>query len=243
MNLTLIEIIDPIGKYLGEWSESVSIGGILFKLALSIIMGAVIGMERSNKRHAAGLRTFILVSLFSTVAMMIDQYLSSIGFSFYLVSAASLIGIAIISTNTTLYTSRSQIRGLTTSVGLWGCGIIGVTIGAGFYTVTLVGFTGLLLSLSIFPQFETYLKNRSNHFEIHLELKNASYLKDFVTTIRKLGLRVDDIESNPAYINSGLSCYSVSISITSEELKKYKTHSEIIEAMGTLEYVYYVEEM
>ena len=238
-----LEITDPIGKLLGDWSETITIGSILFKLAISIIMGAIVGMERSNKRHAAGLRTFILVSMFSTTAMMIDQFLASTGFSFYLVSAATMIGIAIISTNTTLYTSRSQIKGLTTSVGLWGCSVIGLAIGAGYYTVTLIGFVALLFSLSLFPQFEIYLKNRSNHFEIHLELKNASYLKEFVTTIRKLGLRIDDIESNPAYINSGLSCYSVSISIISKELKKYKTHSEIIEAMGTLEYVYYVEEM
>ena len=240
-NLFLIN--DPIGNLLGEWSQTITIGSILFKLLISIIMGAIVGMERSNKRHAAGLRTFILVCMFSTTAMMVDQFLTTVGFNYYLVSAASVIGLAIISTNTTLYTSRSQIKGLTTSVGLWGCSVIGLAIGAGYYTVTLVGFVALLLSLSLFPQFEIYLKNRSNHFEIHLELKNASYLKEFVTTIRKLGLRIDDIESNPAYINSGLSCYSVSISIISKELKKYKTHSEIIEAMSTLEYVYYIEEM
>ena len=68
-------------------------------------------------------------------------------------------------------------------------------------------------------------------------------MKDFVTTIRELGIRVDDIESNPAYINSGLSVYTVSVSIISDELKKYKTHHEIIEALKSLEYVYHIEEM
>ena len=86
-------------------------------------------------------------------------------------------------------------------------------------------------------------KNRSNHFEIHLELKSSSHLQDFVTTIRKLGVIIDDIELNPAYVNSGLSVYSVAVSITSGELKKYKTHEEIIEALGSLDYVYHIEEM
>ena len=54
---------------------------------------------------------------------------------------------------------------------------------------------------------------------------------------------IDDIESNPAYINSGLSVYTIAISISSAELKKYKTHSEIIEALKTLSYVYHIEEM
>jgi putative Mg2+ transporter-C (MgtC) family protein len=51
------------------------------------------------------------------------------------------------------------------------------------------------------------------------------------------------VESNPAYIGSGLSVYTVSISIVSPELKKYKTHHEIVEALSTLDYVYYIEEM
>ena len=88
-----------------------------------------------------------------------------------------------------------------------------------------------------------YLKNHSNHFEIHLELKNSLNLQNFVTTIRKLGLIIDSIEMNPAYTNSGLSVYSIAISITSAELKKYKTHNEIIEALGTLDYVYHIEEI
>ena len=93
------------------------------------------------------------------------------------------------------------------------------------------------------PSLEVYLKNRSNHFEIHLELTNSHFLQNFVTTIRKLGLKIDAIEMNPAYANSGLSVYSVAITINSDELKKYKTHSEIIDALKTLEYIYHVEEI
>lgn len=237
-------MIDPIAKLLGEWSQTISIGSIFLRIALAVILSSVIGWERSNKRHAAGLRTFILLTLASAVAMMIDQFLTDLtGASMYIIAASTIVASAIISGNTTLYTSRNQIKGLTTSVGLWGCGILGLTIGIGFYTVAIIFFFALEFSLAVFPKLEIYLKNRSNHFEIHLELKNASFLKDFVTTIRELGLKIDDIESNPAYVNSGLSVYSISISISSSELKKYKTHSEIIEALKTLEYVYYIEEM
>ena len=175
--------------------------------------------------------------------MLLDIYLSGLGNDFYIISAATVIAAAIISVNSMLFSSRNQIKGLTTSMGLWATGIIGLTAGAGLYTVTLVSFAALLCCLSLFPVFEVYLKNRSNHFEVHLELINSSYLQDFVTTIRRLGLFIDDIESNPAYINSGLSVYSIAISIDSVELKKYKTHKEIIEALKTLEYIYHIEEM
>ena len=78
---------------------------------------------------------------------------------------------------------------------------------------------------------------------MHLEPTNRSNLQEFVTTIRRLGIRIDDIESNPAYLNSGLSVYSVSLTILSKELKKYKRHDEIIQAMRSLDYVYHIEEM
>ncbi len=239
-----MNIMDPIARLMGEWSSQINIYSILLRIGLSVLLSAIIGCERSSKRHAAGLRTFILVSLASTVAMLLDIFLCDLGGTgIYIISAATVIGIAIITVNSILFSSRNQIKGLTTSVGLWACGILGLSVGAGFYTVTLVSFIALIFGLALFPQFEIYLKNRSNHFEVHLELKDISYLKDFVTTIRELGLSIDDIEANPAYLHSGLSVYSISISISSAELKKYKTHSEIIEALRSLDYIYHIEEM
>ena len=238
------EIYDPIAKLLGEWSVHVNWGTILLRIFLSVLLGAIVGCERSSKRHSAGLRTFILVSFGATVAMMLELYLNAIlGGAMLILSAGTVIAVAIISQNSVLFSSRNQIKGLTTSVALWVCGIIGLTAGAGFYTVTLIAFAALMASLSLFPAFERYLKDRSNHFEVHLELTSSSYLRDFMTTIRELGLRIDDIEVNPAYVNSGLSVYSVSISIDSAELKKYKTHKQIIEALSTLDYVHHIEEM
>lgn len=235
---------DPIVNLLGEWSAGINTGSILLRLFISVTFAAIIGCERATKRHAAGLRTFMLVSMASTMASIIDVYLiEGWGVSMALISAATVIGAAIISSNSILFSSKNQIKGLTTSVGLWTCAVLGLALGAGYYTASLIGFLTLLCCLSLFPTFETYLKNRSNHFEVHLELTNKNNLQDFVTTLRKLGLRIDDIELNPAYINSGLSVYSVSMTINSPELKKYKTHSEIIEALGTLDYVYYIEEM
>lgn len=236
----MINVVDPIAMFLGEWSADINVYSILLRIFVSIFFGAIIGCERSSKRHAAGLRTFILVSLASTVAIMLDI---CIGSNVCILTAASIIGIATISVNSILYSSRNQIKGLTTAVGLWASGLIGAAVGAGYYTITLVTFAAFLCSLSVFPKFEMYLKNRSNHFEVHIEMKNPSYLKDFVTVIRKLGLTIDDIEANPAYANSGLSVYSISISIRSQELKHYKTHSEIIEALASLDYIYHIEEI
>lgn len=236
--------VDPIAKALGPWAYELTLGSIILRVLLSAVLSTVIGCERATKRHAAGVRTFVVVSLASTVAMVTDCCLTMLTPNhIYVLSAASIIAVATVSVNSVLYTSRNQIKGLTTSAALWACGIIGLTAGAGLFTLTIVSFALLLISLSWMPAFEIDLKNRSNYFEVHLELKSSQYLQEFITTIRRLGLSIDDIELNPAYASSGLSVYSISLSIHSAELKQYKTHEEVIEALSSLEYVYHIEEM
>ncbi len=237
-------MIDPTAKLLGMWSQGLNGSSIVFRIGLSFFLAAIIGCERSSKRHSAGMRTFISVCLATTVSMLLDIYLTSCyERGYFILSGATIIGVAVVSVRCILFSSRNQMKGLTTAAGLWTGGIIGLTAGAGFYTVTVIAFAALMICLSWFPKAEKYLKNRSNHFEIHLELKDSNYLQNFVTTIRRLGLKIDDIEKNPAYAHSGLSVYSIAISISSQELKKYKTHAQIIEALRSLDYIYHVEEM
>ena len=232
---------DPIAQLLGPWAAEPGPWCAVFRVALAVLLAAVIGWERSSKRHSAGLRTFMLISLAGCAAALLDQ--SLLGANMPLLSAAAIIGMAILSCNSILFSSKNQIKGLTTSAALWACGLIGVALGSGAYVLALAAFAALLLTVSWFPRLEKYLKDRSNHFEVHLELTAKDTLQDFVSTIRALGIRIDDIEANPAYLNSGLSVYTVAITISSQELKKYKTHKEIIEALRCLDYIYYIGEL
>lgn len=242
--LMSLQMSDPIAQHLGSWSQEINVLSICLRIALAVFLTSVIGCERSSKRHSAGLGTFVLISFSSTICMILDIYLMQTqAISIPILSAATMISAASISGKSILFSSRGQIKGLTTSAALWSCAALGFTIGAGLYTVTLIVFAFLLCILSAFPTIEVYLKNRSNHFEIHLELKNIEYLRDFVTVSRRLGLRIDDIESNPAYVGSGLSVYTITVTICSSELKKYKTHHEIIEALKSLDYIYHLEEL
>lgn len=217
---------------------------VVIKLLLAIVVSAIIGCERASKRHSAGLRTFVVVTLGCTIVMMLETYLKlESGESLFILSAAAIVAVASISVNTVLYSSKGQIKGLTTAASLWVCGIIGLVIGAGQYLTAVMSFIALYITISFMPVMEQYLKNHSNHFEIMLELKSSSYLQDFVTTARELGITIDEIELNPAYVNSGLSVYSIAVSINSAELKKYKTHKEIIEALASIDYIHHIEEM
>ena len=206
--------IDPLAKLMGEWSWNITVYSILLRVIVPFIFAFYVGCERSTKGHTAGLKTFILLSLASTSCMIIDR---ALGLAFPICSAGAVIGTAMLSGNSILF-------------------------GAGLYTVALILAAVYIVILQFFPALEKYLKQRSNHFELHLELLNKNDLQSFMTTLRELGMRIDDVELNSAFINSGLSVYALKLTIESKELKKYKTHDEIIEALRSIEYIHYVEE-
>lgn len=214
---------------------------ILLRVVLAMVLGAVIGCERTNKRHSAGLRTFMLMGLASATAMILDMHILNNGM--HLMSAALLVASATLSVHSLFRTSRNQILGLTTAVALWACCIIGMACGAGQYILAVFSTLLLLFSLTAMSALEGFLKNRSTHVEIHLELTESRYLNAFITTVRRLGLSIKDIELNRSYRETKLSVYSIVMTIENEQLKKNKTHREIIEALSSLEYVSHIEEI
>ncbi len=235
-----IFFIDALGK-LSNTLSTLNTISIIFRMLLAIILGSIIGFERSSKRHSAGLRTFILITLMGTMTMLLDLCIQEYtGSSLFILSGCAILGSVVICGNSILFSSKKQIKGLTTSAGLWTCQILGIVIGLGYYLISILLCAILIIILAIFPKLEMFLKDKSNHFEIHLELNDKTKFQDLIYTLRKLNIQIDDIELNNSYFGSGLSVYT--ISLTDVE-KKYSKHSDIINGLKTLEYVSFIEEI
>ena len=107
-----MNIQDPIALFLGSWSIELNLYSVLFRTMVAVIFAAILGCERATKRHAAGLRTFMLVSLATSMAVMLDTFICvNNSFTLPLISASTMIGIAIISSNTLIFSSKNQIKG------------------------------------------------------------------------------------------------------------------------------------
>ena len=230
-----------ISKLLGVWSQQpLHPASILFRILVAFVFASIIGSERATKRHPAGLRTFILVALGAVFAAMCDRYMIA-KYKIPLISAASIISQAIISSNSILFSSKSQLKGLTTTVSLWATGIISLCIGFGLYDTAAIGFIAMTFCVGAFPALERWIKGHSSLFEIHVELISRDKLQLFISTLRQFGLKIEEIEYNPAYANSGLGVYTLQL-IKGDKLKK-QSHAEIIEALSALEYVQFIEEI
>lgn len=246
MILDINRFVDPLVKLLGEdflWLSELTIGSVLIRLLLIVLFSGMIGIERASKRHEAGLRTYILVCIGAAVAMLTNQFIfeafntGDVG----RIAAQVISGIGFLGAGTILITSRNQIKGLTTAAGLWACACLGISIGIGFYTLSIIGFILILFVLIFLPPLEKYLTKFSKNYKLHIELEARTDLKKLVTVIRSHNLSIYSIERNAAYANSGLSVYSITLRKNNTKIKI--TKREFFEILDSLEYVNYVEEI
>lgn len=227
--------VDPIVRLLvkaspwWEWLATISFGAIILRLCLSILLGGLLGVERSSKRHAAGFRTYILCSIGACVVAFLNQFL----IAFFgsgdpaRLGAGVIGGIGFLCTGSILMTSRSQIKGLTTAASLWASGCIGLAIGHGFYALALIACLLVYIVLRCLPSIERYFTSRSKSFSVHCELSARTDLKELIETLRSKNLEVRNIEHNVAYAQTGLSVYSIEITLPRNKKNKI-THDDVI---------------
>ncbi len=121
---------------------------VIVRLLASAIVAGLIGIQRESAGKSAGLRTHILVSLGSTVfvlgcigAGMREDAISR-------VIQGIVTGIGFIGAGTILK-RETQIKGLTTSSGLWTTCAIGVVIGLGELGIALIAAVIALIVLTV----------------------------------------------------------------------------------------------
>ena len=115
-------------------------------LLLSVILGAVVGLEREKTHKPAGLRTHMLVSLGSCLFTIV-----SIGFSLdpARIAAGIVAGIGFIGAGA-IWAEKDKVVGITTAASLWATGAIGLTTGIGDYL--LAAFVTLLVFLTLYSK-------------------------------------------------------------------------------------------
>lgn len=244
MFLEVNRFVDPIVKLLGEnfsWLSEITIGSIVIRLILVIIFSGIIGIERASKKHEAGLRTYILVCVGAAVSMLTNQFIfetfqtGDVG----RIAAQVISGIGFLGAGTILITSRNQIKGLTTAACLWACACMGLAIGIGFYTLTIIGFILIIIVLMILPPLENKFTKYSNTYKIHIELLARTDLKELINLSRSMNMKILSIDRNAAYANSGLSVYTINY----KKLGKAEDNTCFLETLKNLPYVNYLEVM
>lgn len=164
------------------------IGTVLIRLALAMIMGGTIGLERGKQGRAAGMRTHTLVCLGATLATMIGFYVMDfheITNDPLRIAAQVISGIGFLGVGTILIKGRFQITGLTTAAGLWCAAAIGIALGAGFYEGAIIAFVCAVLTVTVIHRVESRLNKKYSRFGIYVEIdsdKSVRQTIDYMTS-------------------------------------------------------------
>lgn len=139
-------ILEQIG------SQEVTTTSSAFKLLLSLLLGSVVGLERKRKGQIAGIRTFALISMGATLAMILSIYIPQE----YLglkngdpgrIAAQVVSGIGFLGAGAIIQ-MKGSVRGLTTAAGIWMVATIGLAVGAGMYIISIVA-TALIMFILV----------------------------------------------------------------------------------------------
>ena len=169
---------------------------VLIRLALAMIIGGVIGIERGKQGRAAGMRTHILVCLGATLASMIGVYsVNKLGYAGdpLRIAAQVVSGIGFLGVGTILLKGRFQITGLTTAAGLWTTAAIGLALGAGFYEGALIAAVLAIITVTVVHFLEYRINKRYSRFGIYVEIRSDTDVRRTIDFLHE-NLRVGDVQ-------------------------------------------------
>lgn len=214
MSIYLEQLIQWNMQWFGWLSHQVS-GGLaymrqfhmesaIFRMALALFCGGIIGVERGRKNRAAGFRTHMLVCLGASITILLGQYEYTLLSSNPLATVAKtdvtrygaqvISGVGFLGAGTILLTDIQEVKGLTTAAGLWASACMGLAIGAGFYECVLVVFFLILLAMRALPLLEMRLLERARNINLYLEFTTLDKFGDSLALLKELNVTVYDID-------------------------------------------------
>lgn len=220
-------------NYLEEFNEL----SVAVRLILAAVMGGIIGMERGATKHAAGLRTFMLVCLGAALAQIVDMrcvMMYQLGDPMRLAQGV-INGIGFLGIGTIIIIGRSHIKGLTTAATLWTTAVLGISIGSGYLYSSVITFILIMIVIKFMAGFSRKQMLHNRQMQIKVEVTDNDGAKKVIAFLREQGYRVTELDKkqneNNLLLNMDL------------DLGRKVNHDKVIESLSVLEEVDFAMEI
>ena len=149
---------------------------IVIRILAALVVGGLIGFERSFHGRPAGFRTHALVCIASALLMLVtvyqNEWMTTVPIDLIRtdptrMAQGIMTGIGFLGAGV-IFKEGLTVRGLTTAASIWITAAIGILVGIGFYLPALVGTITTLVVLSAFRVVEMWLPSE---FYAHHTLK------------------------------------------------------------------------
>lgn len=232
--------------------RDLSFVSLLLRLALAMLFGGMIGLERGRKRRAAGFRTYMLVCLGSALTSLMSQYLfiqldtvwagivattgKQVDVSRF--GAKVYSGIGFLAAGTIIVTGKQEVKGMTTAAGLWASACMGIAIGAGFYECVLIAFVLIFICIHFLPMVENYLLENARNMNIYIELTSLDNIGALLCSVKAQGAQLYSVE-----IDRGQETNGAPSAVLSIRLAHHQQHTQIMAALSEHESVTMIDEI
>ena len=144
-------------------------GDVILKLAIAVLLGILIGIERALVHKEAGMKTHALVSMGSAVFVIVSEmialkYGNIAGFDPTRIASQIIVGIGFLGAGSIIL-QGNRLLGLTTASGLWVTAGIGMATGFGFYDLAVITSILVLLVLIVVNIFEKPVRKISDNID------------------------------------------------------------------------------
>ena len=191
-----------------QYLRELHFASVVVRLALAMLLGGCIGLERGRKRRPAGFRTYMLVCLGAALTVLLSLYeftmvtgpwsdiCAEIGIKTDVsrFGAQVINGIGFLGAGTILVTGRQQVKGLTTAAGLWAAAIIGLVCGAGYAECAIFATAVVLLVEAVLVRLEFKLTSKSTDLTLYIEYAHAVCMESVLALLRERSIRIDNLE-------------------------------------------------
>jgi len=156
---------------------------ILTRLVVALLLGGLVGIERTLAGKTAGMRTYALVAMGSALFVLISQIVSAefvnlTNFDPLRMASQILVGIGFIGAGLVFHNNKDmKTSGLTSAAGLWVAAGVGMVCGFHLYSLALITALLTLLIFTILWYVEKGFKKISYSDEKE-ELKNSERLHE-----------------------------------------------------------------
>lgn len=142
---------------------------IFLRLFVAMLLGVIIGTERTVSHKTAGMRTYGLVSMGAalfvvTSIIMSQQYSGTTSLDPLRMASQIIVGIGFLGAGMIIF-RESTLSGLTTAAGLWVAGGIGIAAGFGLYSIAIFATILTLFVFNILWIIESKIKKITDDTE------------------------------------------------------------------------------
>jgi putative Mg2+ transporter-C (MgtC) family protein len=177
---------------------------IVGRLAGAVVIGAMIGFERTFHGRPAGFRTHALVCLASALLMLVTVYqlhwmtevpLDTIRADPTRMAQGIMTGIGFLGAGV-IFKEGLTVRGLTTAASIWITAAIGILVGIGFWYAAILGAVATLIVLALFRFIETHLPSEFYaHHMLRFARDRVMSEQDMHKLIRDHGFTIANLSS------------------------------------------------